>query len=165
MESASAGPGNQLLHVDVHIDEMEPNRGILDLLKKLRPQWKVQDIQMKVSNCLITCKKISLYICIRPRLYVWSILRGDPRNMIHDSKSMPINKCGQDNLVIQILLTVTLINLECAQLVIAGLSVCPSQRSRIVHLTDFTLKSIYIFQSVFMHFKVKSYFNKIFPLF
>lgn len=51
MDSASAGPGNQLLHVDVHIDEVEPNRGILDLLKKLRPQWKLQDIQIKVSDC------------------------------------------------------------------------------------------------------------------
>lgn len=40
--------GNQLLHVDIHVDEHEPRRGILELLSKLRPHWKAEDIQMKV---------------------------------------------------------------------------------------------------------------------
>lgn len=44
--------GNNLLHVDLSIDENEPCRGILDLLRILRPYWKTEDIQMKASDCL-----------------------------------------------------------------------------------------------------------------
>uniref|UniRef100_A0A3Q3XJR8 ethanolamine kinase n=1 Tax=Mola mola TaxID=94237 RepID=A0A3Q3XJR8_MOLML len=76
MDSASAGPGNQLLHVDVHIDEVEPNRGILDLLKKLRPQWKLQDIQIKIFTEGLTNQLIGCYVgslqepgCVLVRLY------------------------------------------------------------------------------------------------
>ncbi|KAF6721542.1 Ethanolamine kinase 1 [Oryzias melastigma] len=52
--------GNQLLHVDIHVDEHEPRRGILELLSKLRPHWKAEDIQMKaftegITNQLIGC--------------------------------------------------------------------------------------------------------------
>uniref|UniRef100_A0A8C7Z2H4 ethanolamine kinase n=1 Tax=Oryzias sinensis TaxID=183150 RepID=A0A8C7Z2H4_9TELE len=49
-----------LLHVDIHIDEHEPRRGILELLSRLRPHWKADDIQMKaftegITNQLIGC--------------------------------------------------------------------------------------------------------------
>lgn len=38
-----------LLHLHLHIDELEPRGGILELLRRLRPQWKPQDIHMKVN--------------------------------------------------------------------------------------------------------------------
>ena len=40
----------RLLHLNVFIDEREPRLGILELLGRLRPQWKAQDIQMKASQ-------------------------------------------------------------------------------------------------------------------
>lgn len=52
MDRGSAGAGKQLLHVDVGINELEPREGILDLLRRLRPHWKAQDIQMKASESL-----------------------------------------------------------------------------------------------------------------
>lgn len=50
MDSKATVVGNQLLHVDVHIDQNEPCRGILELLSVLRPQWKAEDIQLKASD-------------------------------------------------------------------------------------------------------------------
>lgn len=50
MDSGSAGSKNQLLYVDVHVDKLEPRQGILDILRRLRPQWKAQDIQIKASD-------------------------------------------------------------------------------------------------------------------
>lgn len=38
----------QLLHLDITLDEHDPQTGILDLLGKLRPEWKTELIQMKV---------------------------------------------------------------------------------------------------------------------
>nr|XP_057930821.1 ethanolamine kinase 2-like isoform X3 [Doryrhamphus excisus] len=51
---------NELLHIDVNIDENEPHRGVLDLLRTLRPQWRPQDIHMKtftegLTNHLLGC--------------------------------------------------------------------------------------------------------------
>ncbi|XP_035810522.2 ethanolamine kinase 1 isoform X3 [Amphiprion ocellaris] len=76
MDSGFAGAGNQLLHVDVHIDKSEPHRGILDLLSRLRPHWKTQDIQMKTFTEGITNQLIGCYVgslqdpgCVLVRLY------------------------------------------------------------------------------------------------
>uniref|UniRef100_A0A8C7Z084 ethanolamine kinase n=1 Tax=Oryzias sinensis TaxID=183150 RepID=A0A8C7Z084_9TELE len=60
MDMNVSDAGNQLLHVDIHIDEHEPRRGILELLSRLRPHWKADDIQMKaftegITNQLIGC--------------------------------------------------------------------------------------------------------------
>nr|XP_019934181.1 PREDICTED: ethanolamine kinase 1-like [Paralichthys olivaceus] len=71
-----AGAGKRLLHVDIRIDEHEPWRGILELLSRLRPRWKAQDIQMKtftggITNQLIGCHVGSLQEpgCVLVRLY------------------------------------------------------------------------------------------------
>ncbi|XP_042352407.1 ethanolamine kinase 1-like isoform X2 [Plectropomus leopardus] len=78
MESGciGTGTGNQLLHVDLRIDEHEPRRGILELLSRLRPCWKAQEIQMKtftegITNQLIGCYVVSLQEpgCVLVRLY------------------------------------------------------------------------------------------------
>ncbi|XP_008309740.1 ethanolamine kinase 2 isoform X1 [Cynoglossus semilaevis] len=68
--------GNNLLHVDLNIDENEPCRGILDLLRILRPYWKTEDIQMKtftegLTNQLIGCYLGSLQEpgCVLVRIY------------------------------------------------------------------------------------------------
>lgn len=50
MDRRPAGVSKQLLHLDVHVDELEPRRGILDLLRRLRPQWKEQDVKMKARD-------------------------------------------------------------------------------------------------------------------
>lgn len=71
MDSESAGAGNQLLYVDIHIDENEPCRGILDLLSILRPQWKAEDIQLKASKCV--CKEFvnDYYFISEKNLSIW----------------------------------------------------------------------------------------------
>ncbi|XP_026220551.1 ETNK_euk domain-containing protein [Anabas testudineus] len=76
MDSESAGAGNQLLYMDIHIDENEPCRGILDLLSILRPQWKAEDIQLKTFTEGITNQLIGCYVgsvqepcCVLVRLY------------------------------------------------------------------------------------------------
>ncbi|XP_068170307.1 ethanolamine kinase 2 [Antennarius striatus] len=76
MERGSVSAGSQLLHVDVHIDELEPLQGILVLLRRIRPEWKSQDIQMKtftegITNQLIGCFVGSIQDpgCVLVRLY------------------------------------------------------------------------------------------------
>uniref|UniRef100_A0A8C3AG97 ethanolamine kinase n=1 Tax=Cyclopterus lumpus TaxID=8103 RepID=A0A8C3AG97_CYCLU len=76
MNGRFATSGNPLLHVDLQIDEHEPRRGILELLSRLRPQWKATDIQMKtftegITNQLIGCYVASLQEpgCVLVRLY------------------------------------------------------------------------------------------------
>ncbi|XP_017292305.1 ethanolamine kinase 1-like [Kryptolebias marmoratus] len=76
MDSGLTQSKNQLLHVDIYIDEHEPRIGILDLLSRLRPHWKMQDIQMKaftegITNQLIGCFVGSLQEpgCVLVRLY------------------------------------------------------------------------------------------------
>ncbi|KAM7397118.1 hypothetical protein PAMP_020115 [Pampus punctatissimus] len=68
--------GNHLLHIDIHIDEHEPRKGILDLLSRLRPHWKTKDIQMKtftegLTNQLTACYVGSLHEpgCVLVRIY------------------------------------------------------------------------------------------------
>lgn len=76
MDEGSAVARNQLLHVNIHIDELDPRRGVLDLLRRLRPQWKTQDIQMKTFTDGITNQLIGCFIgslqesdCVLVRLY------------------------------------------------------------------------------------------------
>ncbi|KAM9754909.1 ethanolamine kinase 2 isoform 3-T3 [Menidia menidia] len=45
--------GDKLLHLDIHVDEKQPRKGILTLLSRLRPHWKGQDVQMKESGCVL----------------------------------------------------------------------------------------------------------------
>ncbi|XP_043980844.1 ethanolamine kinase 2-like isoform X1 [Gambusia affinis] len=76
MDPEHGGSGDQLLHLDVAVDEREPRRGILDLLSKLRPEWKTQHIQMKTFTEGITNQLIGCYVgslqdpgCVLVRLY------------------------------------------------------------------------------------------------
>ncbi|XP_059190620.1 ethanolamine kinase 2 isoform X2 [Centropristis striata] len=76
MDRRSCGSGSQLLHVDLHIDEEEPRRGVLELLRRLRPHWEEQDIQMKTFTEGITNQLIGCYVaalqepgCVLVRLY------------------------------------------------------------------------------------------------
>lgn len=41
--------GQNLLHLQLHVDPLEPRRGVLELLRRLRPQWTPQDVHMKVT--------------------------------------------------------------------------------------------------------------------
>jgi hypothetical protein len=50
MDGGSKCTRAQLLHLDVCVDEQKPRGGVLELLGRLRPQWKPQDIKMKVSE-------------------------------------------------------------------------------------------------------------------
>ncbi|KAM9754907.1 ethanolamine kinase 1 isoform 1-T1 [Menidia menidia] len=68
--------GDKLLHLDIHVDEKQPRKGILTLLSRLRPHWKGQDVQMKtftegITNQLIGCFVDSLQEsgCVLVRLY------------------------------------------------------------------------------------------------
>ncbi|XP_029290259.1 ethanolamine kinase 2 [Cottoperca gobio] len=74
MDSRCAGA--QLLHVDLHIDEHEPRKGILLLLSRLRPRWNARDVKMKkftegITNQLIGCYVASLQEpgCVLVRLF------------------------------------------------------------------------------------------------
>lgn len=49
MNDVSETSWKQLPYVDVHVDEVEPRQGVLDLVRRLRPHWKLQDVQMKAS--------------------------------------------------------------------------------------------------------------------
>ncbi|XP_029379414.1 ethanolamine kinase 1 [Echeneis naucrates] len=76
MDSGSADDRNQLLHVDIQVNEQDPRGGILDLLSRLRPHWRVQDIQMKTFTEGITNQLIGCYVgslqepgCVLVRLY------------------------------------------------------------------------------------------------
>lgn len=50
MDDASETSWKQLPYVDVYVDEAEPRQGVLDLLRRLRRHWKLQDVQMKASS-------------------------------------------------------------------------------------------------------------------
>lgn len=76
MDRCSVGVGDGLLNVDAYIDEQEPRGGILQLLCRLRPHWKAEDVQMKtftegITNQLIGCFVGSLQEpgCVLVRLY------------------------------------------------------------------------------------------------
>ncbi|XP_034540746.1 ethanolamine kinase 1 [Notolabrus celidotus] len=76
MDRHSSYTGSPLFNVDIRIDEQEPRGGILDLLSRLRPHWKAEDVQMKtftegITNQLIGCFVGSLQEpgCVLVRLY------------------------------------------------------------------------------------------------
>ncbi|KAM9376217.1 ethanolamine kinase 1 [Pholidichthys leucotaenia] len=76
MISRVAGAGHRLLHVDIYVDECKPCKGILDLLSRLRPHWKPQDIKMKTFTEGITNQLTGCYVgsledspCVLVRLY------------------------------------------------------------------------------------------------
>ncbi|XP_056088522.1 ethanolamine kinase 1 isoform X2 [Rhinichthys klamathensis goyatoka] len=50
------------LHLDVCIDERTPRHGISELLKKLRPEWKPEDIQVKAFTEGITNQLMGCYV-------------------------------------------------------------------------------------------------------
>uniref|UniRef100_A0A9J8A442 ethanolamine kinase n=1 Tax=Cyprinus carpio carpio TaxID=630221 RepID=A0A9J8A442_CYPCA len=50
------------LHVDLCVDERTPRHGILELLKKLRPEWKPEDIQIKAFTEGITNQLMGCYV-------------------------------------------------------------------------------------------------------
>ncbi|XP_043090447.1 ethanolamine kinase 1 isoform X2 [Puntigrus tetrazona] len=50
------------LHLDVSVDERTPQHGILELLKKLRPEWNPEDIQIKAFTEGITNQLMGCYV-------------------------------------------------------------------------------------------------------
>uniref|UniRef100_A0AAY4DHB5 ethanolamine kinase n=2 Tax=Denticeps clupeoides TaxID=299321 RepID=A0AAY4DHB5_9TELE len=51
-----------LLHLDIFVEEDEPSSGVMKLLKSLRPQWKPEDIGMKVFTEGITNQLMCCYV-------------------------------------------------------------------------------------------------------
>uniref|UniRef100_A0A8C7HAP8 ethanolamine kinase n=1 Tax=Oncorhynchus kisutch TaxID=8019 RepID=A0A8C7HAP8_ONCKI len=62
MDGGSKCPRGQLLHLDVCVDEQKPRGGVLELLGRLRPQWKPQDIKMKVFTEGITNQLMGCFV-------------------------------------------------------------------------------------------------------
>uniref|UniRef100_A0A673ZS85 ethanolamine kinase n=1 Tax=Salmo trutta TaxID=8032 RepID=A0A673ZS85_SALTR len=62
MDGVSKCPRGQLLHLDVCVDEQKPRGGVLELLGRLRPQWKPQDIKMKVFTEGITNQLMGCFV-------------------------------------------------------------------------------------------------------
>uniref|UniRef100_A0A3B1JBC9 ethanolamine kinase n=1 Tax=Astyanax mexicanus TaxID=7994 RepID=A0A3B1JBC9_ASTMX len=53
---------DKLLHIDICLDENNPGSGITELFRTLRPQWKAEDIQMKVFTEGITNQLLGCYV-------------------------------------------------------------------------------------------------------
>ncbi|XP_034031763.1 ethanolamine kinase 1-like isoform X1 [Thalassophryne amazonica] len=104
MESGVFVARDPLLHVDVHVDELEPHRGILELLSRLRPHWNAHDIQMKTFTEGITNQLIGCYIgslqepgCVLVRLYGQSTELFVNRNReIEMFQIMHSHSCGPE---------------------------------------------------------------------
>ncbi|XP_029524415.1 ethanolamine kinase 1-like isoform X3 [Oncorhynchus nerka] len=62
MDGGSKCTRGQLLHLDVCVDEQKPRGGVLELLGRLRPQWKPQDIKMKVFTEGITNQLMGCFV-------------------------------------------------------------------------------------------------------
>ncbi|KAG7329451.1 hypothetical protein KOW79_007625 [Hemibagrus wyckioides] len=65
---------DELLHLNVCLDELSPQDGIMELLKTLRPQWRAEDIQLKVftegiTNKLLGCSVSSDSSMVLVRVY------------------------------------------------------------------------------------------------
>lgn len=58
MDDVSETSWKQLPYIDVRVDEVEPRQGVLDLVRRLRPKWKLQDVQMKASSVMF-----AVWIC------------------------------------------------------------------------------------------------------
>ncbi|XP_060741764.1 ethanolamine kinase 2 isoform X3 [Tachysurus vachellii] len=62
------------LHLDVCLDELSPQAGVIELLKTLRPQWRAEDIKLKVftegiTNQLLGCSVSSDSSVVLVRVY------------------------------------------------------------------------------------------------
>ncbi|XP_060783108.1 ethanolamine kinase 1 [Neoarius graeffei] len=62
------------LHLDVCLDELSPHSGIIELLKTLRPQWRAEDLQLKVftegiTNQLLGCSVSTDLAMVLVRVY------------------------------------------------------------------------------------------------
>ncbi|XP_053486729.1 ethanolamine kinase 2 isoform X2 [Ictalurus furcatus] len=62
------------LHLDLCLDELSPETGIIELLKTLRPQWRAEDIQLKmftegITNQLLCCSVSSDTAMVLVRVY------------------------------------------------------------------------------------------------
>ncbi|KAJ7998169.1 hypothetical protein DPEC_G00219800 [Dallia pectoralis] len=56
------GARGQLLHLDVCVDETTSCGGVLELLRRLRPHWKPEDIKMKMFTEGITNQLVGCYV-------------------------------------------------------------------------------------------------------
>lgn len=41
--------GHNLVHLQLHVEPLEPRPGVLELLRRLRPHWKPREVHMKVA--------------------------------------------------------------------------------------------------------------------
>lgn len=71
MDCGLSGARNPLLHVNIFIDEHERDRGILELLRRLRPHWKAPDIQMKASELTLVQYGLSETLYLFKKLHVF----------------------------------------------------------------------------------------------
>lgn len=62
MEIVKSNASDAILHLDVCVDKLSPRPGITELLKKLRPQWKPEDIQIKAFTEGITNQLMGCYV-------------------------------------------------------------------------------------------------------
>ncbi|XP_026883917.2 ethanolamine kinase 1 isoform X2 [Electrophorus electricus] len=62
MDPIQSNQREEFLHIDVHLDEQAPHAGIIKILKSLRPQWRAEDIQMKVFTEGITNQLLGCYV-------------------------------------------------------------------------------------------------------
>ncbi|XP_030641546.1 ethanolamine kinase 1 isoform X2 [Chanos chanos] len=62
METHSEVQGNKHLHLDVCVADKPPHHGVTELLRRLRPQWRPEDIQMKVFTEGITNQLMGFYV-------------------------------------------------------------------------------------------------------
>ncbi|XP_031420157.1 ethanolamine kinase 1-like isoform X2 [Clupea harengus] len=61
MESTCTSETKRLLHLKITIKEEAPHNGVMELLKILRPQWRTEDIKMKVFTEGITNQLMGCY--------------------------------------------------------------------------------------------------------
>ncbi|XP_067091190.1 ethanolamine kinase 1 [Osmerus mordax] len=52
----------QLLHLDVCVSEQTPHNGVLELLRRIRPQWKQEEIKLKVFTEGITNQLMGCFV-------------------------------------------------------------------------------------------------------
>ncbi|MCI4380438.1 hypothetical protein PGIGA_G00240000 [Pangasianodon gigas] len=74
MDLLSNDQTDEPLHLEVCLDELSPHTGIIELLKTLRPQWRAEDIQLKVftegiTNQLLGCSVSSDSAVVLVRVY------------------------------------------------------------------------------------------------
>ncbi|XP_047658589.1 ethanolamine kinase 2 isoform X2 [Tachysurus fulvidraco] len=74
MDLLSNDQTDELLHLNVCLDELSPRAGVIELLKTLRPQWRPEDITLKVftegiTNQLLGCSVSSDSPMVLVRVY------------------------------------------------------------------------------------------------